>query len=389
MSNWISLEKNDALLRLFILDVAVKLIISPWATGDFIASWGILISYACDGGLLVLVAIQLKRFPKEHMPLVWVFLGTAFTYSLSTFLFTTESVVGALTNHLKLFLPILAVPTAMSLATHSRLNIFKLVYGINLLVVFLIILGLATFPPSMNRMVAWLPTYFGGLHTSAYVALMTMFCIHALWSYRMLPAYKAWPVMLLLIYLIFTGWGVRTASIGVVMYFVGLTVSRFLFLNRPFLKLFLPLIVAGPIGALPLIDFAGKVDDMSSGRISMYIAKYNQLSNNDFFQWFIGNGYLSDLILTDVWWWAPKGAHSDVISFLVEGGMIYLGSFIFIIVHFIKVNESLAEKLVVVAILSTSLFSNGVFARPIASYLLSMVFVIHYSYRIQKKQNAQ
>ena len=184
------------------------------------------------------------------------------------------------------------------------------------------------------------------------------------------------------------GWGVRTASIGCVLYFVGLLTSRLLFKDKHVLNTFLPLALAFPVGVMPLMD-KGSVDDVSSGRISMYIAKYDQLMSNDFFQWFIGNGYLSDLILTDVWWWAPKGAHSDIITFLVEGGLIYLGGFIFVIVHFIRTQKNLAEKLIVVAILSTSLFSNGVFARPIASYLLSLVFVLYFANQQLRNKNAQ
>lgn len=388
MSYWSRIEKNDALLRLFIVMVSIKLLISPWATGDYISSWGILVSYACDGGLMGLVALQLKKFHREYMPLVWVFLLTGITYGLSTFLFTDKPISGAITSHLKIFLPILAVPTAISLAAHSRLNIFRLVYGVCLLVILLIAVGLATFPPSMNRLVAWLPTYFGGLHTSAYVALMSMFCLHALWKFKMLPTYKAWPLIAFLIVLIVFGWGVRTASIACVLYFAGLIASRFLFKNKPFLNAFFPMLIAIPIGLLPMID-QSSVDDVSSGRISMYIAKYDQLMANDLFQWFVGNGYLSDLITTDIWWWAAKGAHSDILTFLVEGGLIYLAGFFFVIVHFVKTQESLAEKLIVVAMLTTSLFSNGVFSRPIAAYLLSLVFVVYFVHQRQRKQHAQ
>ena len=117
----------------------------------------------------------------------------------------------------------------------------------------------------------------------------------------------------------------------------------------------------------------------------MYIEKYHQLSRNTLAAWFIGNGYLSDLILTDVWWWAPKGAHSDFITFLVEGGIFYLGGFFYCIRTLMKMHANLPEKLIVVAILSTSMFSNGVFARPIAAYLLSLVFVIYYCQKSKNK----
>lgn len=387
MSYWSRIEKNDALLRLFIMMISIKLLVSPWATGDFISSWGILVNYACDGGLMGIIAVQLRKFHYKYMPLVWMLLFSGLTFSLSTFLFTDKPISGAITTHLKLLLPILAIPTVISLASHSRLNIFRLVYGVSLLVVLLITVGLVAFPPSTNRLEIWLPTYFGGLHTSAYVALMTLFCLHALWTFKKLPTYKAWTLIIFLIILIMFGWGVRTASIGIALYFLGLICSRFLFKNKPALNAFFPMLLVIPIGLLPTLD-VGSVDDVSSGRISMYIAKYNQLMENDLPQWLIGNGHLSDLIITDIWWWAAKGAHSDIISFLVEGGLIYLGVFLSAIFYLFKTQDTLSEKLIMTAVLTTSLFSNGVFARPIASYLLSLVFVIYVANRRPRKPHA-
>ena len=385
MSGIARIHKNNTVLKIYILGIVLKLVISPWATGDFIASWGIATSYACDGILLSVVFIQFSRFPKGYLPIFVVFVFTALTYTFSTFLYTNESMISGLINHIKTFLPILLIPTAVSLAAHTDMSMEKIVYGICLLGITLVIIALATFPPSMNRMVPWMPTYFGGLHTTAYVSLIIMYCIHALWSFKYLSTIKAVPIMIALTFLIMFGWGVRTASIGAVIFFAGISTRYFTFYERPLLSLVFPLALAMPLSVLPMLDFAGAVDDMSSGRISMYIEKYHQLSRNTLAAWFIGNGYLSDLILTDVWWWAPKGAHSDFITFLVEGGIFYLGGFFYCIRTLMKMHANLPEKLIVVAILSTSMFSNGVFARPIAAYLLSLVFVIYYCQKSKNK----
>ena len=50
-----------------------------------------------------------------------------------------------------------------------------------------------------------------------------------------------------------------------------------------------------------------------------------------------------------------------------------------------KMHENLQERLIIIAILSTSMFSNGVFARPIAAYLLSLVFAIYYCQILKNK----
>ena len=378
MSQTNRIEKNDLLLRMFTLAVVFKLLISPWATGDFISSFGILISYACDGLLIGLVVLQLNRFPKMYLKLIWITLLTGLAFLTSTFLFTNESVISAAINHLKLYLPILAVPTLVSLTSHSRISFNKVIYGICLLILLLIVVGLATFPPSMNRLEQWLPTYFGGLHTTAYVALLTIFAIHGLWHHGLIPAYRAAAIMLFLIGMIFFGWGVRTASIGILIFFGGLIFSKFRFLNRPITSLFLPIGLALGMTVLQLLDFAGDVDQLSSGRISMYIEKYHQVMRNSLPQWFIGNGFKSDLIFTDVWWWEAKGAHSDFITFLVEGGIIYFVGFLMAIAHLFKCHPSIHERLMLMGMLSTSAFSNGVFARPIAAYLLSVVLVIYH-----------
>lgn len=389
MPNPNRIEKADIFLRAFVIATGLKLLISPWATGDYISSWGIMLNYACDGILMGIVVLQLNRFPKVYLPLVWITALTALAYVVSTFLYTSESMVSALINHIRFFLPLLAIPALISLVTRSGINFNRTAYAISLMVLGCIIIGILFFPPSMNRVEQWLPTYFGGLHTTAYVALLTMFLVHAIWQHRLIPAYRATAIILFIIGMIFFGWGVRTASIAIVIFFAGLISSRWSFMNRPIVPLLLPIGLTLTIGLLPLLDFSGEVDELSSGRISMYIAKYTQVGKNTLLQWFIGNGYKSDLIVTDVWWWEAKGAHSDIITFLVEGGLIYLGGFIAAITYLFKIHNTLQERLILMAILSTSIFSNGVIARPIAAYMLSFVFAIYCYNASNQKHNAE
>lgn len=390
MHNWISIEKNDALLRLLFLDLALKLVIAPWATGDFATSWGSLLNYATDGILFGIVFMQFRRFPRSYLPIFYLFIFTGITYALSTFFFTDKTIPSSLINHLRLYLPFLLVPATISLVSQSRLDVNRPIYAICWLILILIMLSMVLLPPSYNRLEVWLPSWFGNLHSTGYVALMTGFMLHTLVVYKRISPWLALPIIFVLFLLIAFGWGVRTTSIGFVIYFFGLISSRFLFKNRPLVAVFFPLAIALPVSVLPALDLTGDINQLSSGRIRMYIAKYEQLMANDFSQWFIGNGYFSDLIITDGWWWEEKGAHSDLITFMVEGGLFYFFGFLLVARTFFKNHDSLPERLILIAIFSTSIFSNGVVVRPIAAYLLSLIYALHFSNRQRlAKKHAQ
>ena len=91
--------------------------------------------------------------------------------------------------------------------------------------------------------------------------------------------------------------------------------------------------------------------------------------------WIIGNGAGSDLIETDIWWWAAKGAHSDVITFLVEGGIISLISIMYCC-YWVFIRVDYHGKLIMVGLLFTSVISNGYLVRPEAAYLLCFALAL-------------
>tara|TARA_R110001592_G_scaffold148193_1_gene372973 strand:- start:4420 stop:4857 length:438 start_codon:yes stop_codon:yes gene_type:complete len=128
-------------------------------------------------------------------------------------------------------------------------------------------------------------------------------------------------------------------------------------------------------------------DNFTSGRISMYSEKLDQLSNNTFFNWLLGNGAGSDLIMTDFWWWAAKGAHSDFITFLVEGGLIYFGLTSYTVIKFYKLLNRSEGKLLLISFIFTSLISNGYLVRPLPSYLFFFTLAIIYAFFNKRDMN--
>ena len=116
----------------------------------------------------------------------------------------------------------------------------------------------------------------------------------------------------------------------------------------------------------------------------MYGEKVIQLSENSLFSWVAGNGSGSDLIETDVWWWAAKGAHSDLITFLVEGGLVYLLCTLFVMYKLYSSFERSNSRFIIIALLFTSTFSNGYLVRPLAAYLLFFSLALSFAMSTKK-----
>ena len=112
----------------------------------------------------------------------------------------------------------------------------------------------------------------------------------------------------------------------------------------------------------------------------MYGEKIDQLAGYNFFEWLFGKGSGSDLIITEIWWWEKKGAHSDVITFLIENGIIYLLLFIYMFIKLaiLSVKVNLIYLVILLGCLFSSTISNGIFSRPIAGYIMFMVLAYIY-----------
>jgi hypothetical protein len=229
--------------------------------------------------------------------------------------------------------------------------------------------------PSFNRLEEYLPIFFSGIHTHSYV-LVCLFVgvLSILYSNRKRRYLILFSVLSTLF--LYLGYNVRTALL---MYLFVLVPVLFYtsdlfkliifkaFLLTPFVLFF-----------IYLIGTELQLDNFSSGRLSMYAAKFQVLSNYSIIDWLVGKGYGSDLITTESWWWSKKGSHSDLLTFLVENGILYLILFFLFIIRIlhIKKQSNFIILFFVFGAFFTSLISNGVLVRPTSSYVFFLVLAM-------------
>lgn len=225
------------------------------------------------------------------------------------------------------------------------------------------------YPAVSNRNATWLPVYIEGLHTSAYTMMgAAVLLFIAFTNSRFFHLKVVYGFLITISFLIvWFGWGVRTVIVVSVI---------FCYLNIFDVNKGAKINLALSVVVLLLLVFLGEIntknwDDFSSGRFSMYYEKFIQLSRNNIYTWLLGNGYGSDLIETDVWWWEEKGAHNDYLTFLVENGLLFMILFLSFIYYLYKnYLKDKISKALFVAVLLSGVISNGFLVRPSASYVI-------------------
>ena len=343
-----------------------------------------MVNQLCDAAIflsvLLFVPYTYKRFAFVHK----TFLVLTGSFIVSTVIYTEQSAFNALTVHLKVYLPILFFAMLASYFDQENefaIKICKLMMGIT---VVLLVIGLITLPDSNNRLEIWWPSYFGGLHTTAYVAIAAFFIAYSLYLCERLTLAQLCFFGGVVIYAVILGWGVRTASLAMIIFLLAITLTNVSINERKILYLFFPALILVILLIIILFSGTDSFDSLTSGRMSMYGEKVIQLSENSLFSWVAGNGSGSDLIETDVWWWAAKGAHSDLITFLVEGGLVYLLCTLFVMYKLYSSFERSNSRFIIIALLFTSTFSNGYLVRPLAAYLLFFSLALSFAMSTKK-----
>ena len=182
--------------------------------------------------------------------------------------------------------------------------------------------------------------------------------------------------LILSILFLFFGYNVRTPLMMCLIY----SITMIFLVSDIFKVMLLKILVIVPLIIL-LFFLLVDLNELSSGRIDMYGEKIKQLGEYNIIEWIFGNGSGSDLIVTEIWWWEKKGAHSDVITFLIENGVIYLLLFfyMFLKLTIVSLKPNLIYVSILIGCLVTSIISNGIFSRPIAGYVMFMVLAFIYT----------
>ena len=184
--------------------------------------------------------------------------------------------------------------------------------------------------------------------------------------------------------LLFFGYGVRTSLIMFLLFSIPLLALasnelKKIFFQIVFLLTFFLMIF--------LIVYFNTInwEEFSSGRISMYLEKFNLISNFNVMEFLVGKGSGSDLIKTDAWWWTEKGSHSDLITIIFENGLLYLIIMCLIILQILLIKRKLSWLYITAFIgyIFSSIISNGLAVRPLAGY----VFFIFLAYLLLDSNN--
>ena len=341
-------------------------------------------SYSCDMVILLSAFSCITTVPKEFRFFYFAFAILLFLFPLSSYL-NDRSAVDAIKSLLRIFSPLFAFIHYSSYFKDKKKELLNVSLILIVICVLLIFYGFATLPPARNRDDGlggglWWPAYFTNIHTTTYVVISLFFIVYSLYilKHQLVSKFFLISAFIITFYAIAFGWGIRTSTLSLIA-FLGCLAYQKYSKNNGYVHI-ISLFVISFICILfftVLFDFAA-MDTISSGRLSMYVAKYHQLSDNSFVNWLIGNGAGSDLIMTKVWWWDAKGAHSDFITSLVEGGVVYLCLFIMIHVKLFQLLKYSQIRYVVISIIITGLFSNGYFDRPLAMYIVIFALVIGY-----------
>jgi hypothetical protein len=289
-----------------------------------------------------------------------------------TGLINNVSILQSLTLTLKLLSPFMLFCALVIYQNKKGENIKPFLIKIFKLCAFLSLIAIIFFNPTFNRLQNFLPIYFDSIHTHSYI-LVSIFIGIGYFLYREEKIYSMILFLIISFLFFWLGYNVRTSLIMYLIYIV----TMFFLVSNIFKVLFVKLLIFIPLIIVLVLLIKSELDinELSSGRTSMYSDKIDQLSTYNFVEWMFGRGYGSDLILTDVWWWDKKGAHSDFITFVVENGILFLIAFmvlfLFLITLLKKVNIIFVS--IIFACFFSSIISNGIFVRPLASYVLCMV----------------
>ncbi|MCR9182170.1 MAG: hypothetical protein NXH73_04525 [Flavobacteriaceae bacterium] len=333
--------------------------------------------------MLFYLVIYFRKVGILLIPIALTFL--LYLLNVFTAYYTSNGLIDSLNYALKISTPVYFFCV---LVVHSKLtgkNIKKELLTFVFICAFLSVIALLLFNPTFNRGSFRWPVFFSGLHTHNYVLASLFVGI----SY-MLKDKKWWMFSFMLLSFLFliVGYNVRTV---VVFYFLFIAVMLYLtsgFFRYLYAKilLFVPFVLG--VILIYLRDFDW--NQFSSGRITMYVKKFDILEDYSLKDYLLGRGWGSDLVKTSEWWWEEKGSHNDFLTYLVENGIPFMLLFIILIISllFLTKRVSIILTTLVLGYLLTSLLSNGFALRPQASYLFFMVFAYIYnhnkSYVIEK-----
>ncbi len=291
------------------------------------------------------------------------------------------TVLGNMLAAMKLVLPWLLYSALLPHARERPLMVRRTVGLLSLLVLALGGIGAVVLPAVNNRGDEWRGAYFGGLHATAYYWVSSLFVLQAIVVGR--KGRLARPLVAALSVIsgasVLALWGVRSAALMVLVQVICWVMGprRVGWIS----VLVAPVLVVGALSAVAASDgtlMGTELDWLSSGRLSMYSEKWNHLAERGFWPTLFGEGYRSDLMVSQVWWWGAKGSHSDFLTFLTEYGLVGSAALMWFAVAAVRFSgrQGAFAFGIASAFVYSSIFSNGLFARPLPAILAVLAMLL-------------
>lgn len=206
-----------------------------------------------------------------------------------------------------------------------------------------------------------------GVHSSGYVTAAALIGVLVLWRRGWISTGSS-VVLGSPLFVLVLAYQVRTTWMMVATYLATCLVLHFRRQSRDAFWLLLP--VSGVLAVLIALAFSMDVDfaELSSGRTSVYEERLDLILGRPAMELLFGTGPGSELLPSTVWWWEAKNSHNDFIDLTIQIGLVGLVLFVSLLAVTWRVLDETRIPLFVMFVVS-SLFSNGLLARPVVAML--------------------
>lgn len=370
------------MIKAILIAILAKLLTSPLTSDAAHTQTDSILLYTPDAFILSISVIILvaQKTNKATAKIISALILTLVSVSISSII-NDKPIIQATTNLFKTLNPFILLLATLAITTEKNAQeIYKNTKALSILIILLTSIGFLLLPASSNRGETWLPAYFSGLHSSSYIVLGGLLCSYSCYKFKQTKENKITLIAYgtTATYLLLFGWGVRTGLLSLAIFLASLHLSRAKI--DPLLTLITSIAASASIIIIAinfeLISYQ-EFDIFTSGRLSMYDEKIQFLSNYHLHEWVFGKGFGSDMMLSNIWWWAEKGSHNDFLTFFTENGAMFIATILFTIYTFYsKLLKTPEQKAVIVIIIFSSLVSNGYLVRPLPFYCLILPIVL-------------
>ena len=341
-------------------------------------------SYLIDALLIACfgLSILLSRF--ERKTLYIVFTATFFLTYVGINAIRYGNVPEAIIYYSRFWLPLVLYASLKSVIKNNDEYIIEKSSLMMFVVTFLGVIGVFFMPDNYNHNEVKLPTYFSGLHKSSYIYICNFIIAICLIRYlrknmQLLAVFS----MLIMLYMVFEGWGIRTP---ILMLFVFTFV---VFYNKSNLVLRGGSIFSIVLVVIALFFLGDSIDwnRLSSGRLAMWELKLYMIESRSYIDLLFGTGYGSDYVEVEGWF-GEKDSHNNYLQTIVEQGFFGLLLLITSIIVLMLNQGSILGKAAVASYLVSGIVSNGLIYRLVPGYVFIILLVtIEAIYNIERKSN--